>query len=299
MLVKVVRSDGSSPGRRGFMMAVTETGEILGTIGGGLMEARIIAQSVELLSKGADVRVCKNLVHKKNIPESSGLICAGEQRIAMISLNELDIQNVQSTISALKSRTEGTSIYSQTGYSFSADVLDGKDFLFELKSEDDWQYREIYGSPDTIYVFGSGHVGLSVCKVFRAIGFYVVCFDARESIPTVRSNRYADELHIGPYAEGWKQIREGSRSYVAVVTSDRDSDVASLKHILGMRVKYIGAMGSDAKIASIRKELREAGVSVELLDRINAPIGLPINSQTTDEIAISIAAEIIRIKNTE
>ena len=91
---------------------------------------------------------------------------------------------------------------------------------------------------------------------------------------------------------------EGDNVYVVIMTFAHKDDRRVLKRLLNKKIKYLGMMGSEEKVASIFSKLKEKGISQKELDWVDSPIGLPISSQTPDEIAISIAAKIISVKNT-
>ena len=151
--------------------------------------------------------------------------------------------------------------------------------------------------PDTLYVFGGGHVGLALSKIFSNLNFKTVLFDNRSELNTFNENRFANEKHIVDYRSVADLVPEGFNVYVVIVTFAHKSDEQVLEQMLPKNVKYLGAMGSDKKIKTIFDHLTEKGYTKEQLSKVHAPIGLPINSETPAEIAISIAAEIIAVKN--
>jgi xanthine dehydrogenase accessory factor len=131
----------------------------------------------------------------------------------------------------------------------------------------------------------------------KSIGFYVIVFDHREDVFTIEQNEYADEIIITKYEEIGNYIIEGERSYIMIVTPMHAGDSATLKSVINKNVKYIGLMGSKRKIKSIFDTLREDGVDEKLFDSVHTPIGLEIEAESPEEIAISIAAEVIKVKN--
>jgi xanthine dehydrogenase accessory factor len=296
-LVKVVKSEGPSPGKRGFMMAVAQSGAIRGTIGGGVMESNIIDETLQILSSDEKKLSYRVLEHKKNVPNASGLICSGLQVVVIAVLTSADIYSIDSILKYLSQRKAGGLTLSSEGFVFNTEVNSAEQFQYNYTDDQHWLFIERYGRPDTVYVFGSGHVGLSVCKLFKTLNFYVVAIDHRQDAPTVKGNSYADEIHIMPYSQAAALVEEGAESFVVIVTSDRDSDLLSLQTLIHKQVRYIGLMGSDSKIGSIFKDLKKSGVDGEELKKINAPIGIPISSNTPDEIAVSILAQVIQERN--
>ena len=113
----------------------------------------------------------------------------------------------------------------------------------------------------------------------------------------LEQNEYADEIIITKYEEIGNYITEGELSYIMIVTPMHAGDKDTLKSVIHKNVKYIGLMGSKRKIKSIFDTLSEDGVDEKLFDRVHTPIGLEIEAESPEEIAISIAAEVIKVKN--
>ena len=129
------------------------------------------------------------------------------------------------------------------------------------------------------------------------LDFYVVTFDQREDIMTMKQNTFSHKKIITDYSKVNEHIREKNKSYAIIVTPNHDGDKEALKSIIGMKLKYIGMMGSLKKSESIFKHLTEEGVDPKLFSKVNTPVGVEIEAESPEEIAISVAAEIIKIKN--
>ena len=131
----------------------------------------------------------------------------------------------------------------------------------------------------------------------KSLGFYVVVFDHREDVFTIEQNSFADEIVITKYEDIGNRIIESERSYIIIVTPMHSGDKDTLKSVINKNVKYIGMMGSKRKIKTIFDALLLDGISNELFKKVHTPIGIEIEAETPEEIAISIAAEIIKAKN--
>ena len=131
----------------------------------------------------------------------------------------------------------------------------------------------------------------------KTLGFYVVVFDHREDVFTMKQNEYADEIIITKYEDIGNRIIESERSYIIIVTPMHAGDKDTLKSVIHKNVKYIGMMGSKRKIKSIFDALLKEGIDNELFKKVHTPIGIEIEAETPEEIAISIGAEIIKVKN--
>lgn len=296
VLLTVAESSNSSPGRQGFKMAVTEDAEQFGTIGGGIMEKDMIEYSLDLLF-GNESKTIKRLHHTdKTKYEKSGLICGGYQIIIFSVIDKTHTDIIEKVISLRKEKQNGELVISPAGIKYNkADTMSPVSFTY--KTDNDWEYIENIGIPLIAFIAGGGHVGLAVSRIMKSIGFYVIVFDHREDVFTIEQNEYADEIIITKYEKIGNYITEGERSYIIIVTPMHAGDSATLKSVIHKNVKYIGMMGSKRKIKSIFDSLREDGIDEKLFDRVHTPIGIEIEAESPEEIAISIAAEVIKVKN--
>jgi xanthine dehydrogenase accessory factor len=296
VLLVVAESSNSSPGRQGFKMVVTEDAEQFGTIGGGIMEKDMIEYALDLLF-GNETRLIKKLHHtdKTNF-EKSGLICGGYQTIIFSVIDKSQVSFIENILLSINVKRNNELIIAPNRIEFnSADSM--RPVSFTYRSDEDWNYKESIGLPLISYIAGGGHVGLAVSRVMKSLGFYVVVFDHREDVYTIKQNEFADEIVICNYDEIGSKITEGERSYIIIVTPMHAGDKDTLKSVIQKNVKYIGMMGSKRKIKSIFDALLDDGIDAELFKKVHTPIGIEIEAETPEEIAISIAAEVIKVKN--
>lgn len=296
MLV-VCNSEASSPGREGFKMAVFPDGSMFGSIGGGVMEFNIVNKLIERLMSGEEFNYLKEFQHKDIKGEArSGLICSGAQYVSINSLNERDIPLLCEINACFSERRIRALSLSNQGLEVK-DVCGSLKPGFNFTDQDQFGYLELINIKTTIYIVGGGHVGLAVSKLMKFLGWRVVLFDERKEISTVTENTFADEIYhcrveeIGNYIEG------GDESFVVIVSHTQHLDLEATITALDLNVRYVGVMGSGSKIGQLIGQAKERGVSKEKLERIDAPIGLSINSKTPEEIAVSIAAKIIQIRS--
>ncbi len=298
MLLAVVESAGASPGKAGFKMAIAANGEHCGTIGGGIMEATWVEQSRQWLRNGDVPLTVRKIFHSRDTKhEQSGLICSGSQTILTIPLGKGETRWIAEILRTYEQKQHARVKLSPHGILLEPQQLYDEDVAFSFRSENEWCYKENLGVLDTVYIIGSGHVGLALSRVMATLDFRVVVMDDRGSVETFAKNTYADEKILASYDTLGEYVREGKRSYIAVVTTAYKSDEAALKSIIHKQVNYIGLMGSRAKTKQIFDDLKNEGMTEEQLQRIHTPIGIPIASHTPEEIAVSIAAEIIKVKN--
>lgn len=301
MLLYVLESTGSSPGRQGFFMAVNENGEMEGSIGGGIMEHKFVEMAKEKLraiSSESEVANIKKQIHDKSAAKNqSGMICSGEQTILLYKVQEKDEAHINNLIASIEQYKNGMLILSSDGIQLN-DSAPEKDFDFIFQSEEQWIYKEKTGYKNQLFIIGGGHCALSFSKLMRSMDFYIKVYDERKDLKTMVENDAAHEKHfLNDYEELKKLIPSGNNHYVVIMTFGYRGDDIAVRSLLDKEFKYIGLLGSKNKIEKMLRGYREEGIKEEWLQRIRTPIGLAIKSQTPEEIAVSIAAEIIQIKN--
>lgn len=309
LLLVVATSSGSSPGRRGFKMAVTLQ-DLCGSIGGGVMEVNLVEKARAILSvppespppaggalPSADRGIVSQQVHRKGAKDSSGMICSGRQTVIFRLLTPEDAGTIHVIIDSINNRQPNSLTITPSQFSVAPSRNDSPDFTFE-STGNGFQFTERLGPKNELFIVGGGHCALALSEQMSGMDFYIRLFDDRPELNTISKNTFASEKHL---IESYEQIAEkipgGPNAYVVVMTLGFASDEIVIRELLGKTLKYFGVLGSRAKMAQLLTKLKKQGYPKEKLDRIRTPIGLPINSQTPREIAVSIAAEIISVKN--
>jgi len=296
ILMVVVDVKGSSPGRAGFKMAVAEKGEITGSIGGGVMEYNMVELARKKLKENISQPFIKRQVHVPDAREdSSGLLCAGEQTQAFIPLTAKNLATIWEIINCVEKGDSGVLKISPEEFRFIKYPVEPVS-AFNSENEN-WDYTEEVGLKETIYIFGAGHVSVPLSQVLRMLDFRVVVFDDRDNLSTFNSNHFAHRKQVIDYADVSGLVPEGPWSYAAIMSFAHKSDRLILGQLLHKKLKYLGMIGSKNKVRTTFDSLREDGFTEEDFARVDSPIGIPISSQTPAEIAVSIAASIIQIKN--
>ena len=304
MLLVVATSSGSSPGRPSDKMAVGDNGELIGSIGGGMMEVNLVNESKTLLSSssrkyGSASTSISEQVHRKNVPNSSGMICSGKQTVIFRLLTGGDLITIESCIDGVQ-RRDGRDLIVHSNFIDVVPPVDRAqgDIAFSRRSDTEYEYRERLGAKNDLYIIGGGHCALALSELMSKMDFHVSLFDDRPRLNTIEKNQFADEITLlDGYGRIGEQISLSDRTYVVVMTLGYKTDGIVIRQLLDRNFKYFGVLGSKAKMATLFRELIEVGFSRERLDLIRTPIGLPINSHSPEEIAVSIAAEIISVKN--
>lgn len=307
MLLYVLESRGSSPGRQGFFMAVADTGRMEGSIGGGMMEHKLVEKAKnkmhrarsseqEAKDKPQSGEVIKQVHDKDAGKNQSGMICSGEQTVWLYTVQQKDTGAVNEIIACL-TLIQGASLQLSPNGIACKKETSACDFSF-VKNAEGWLYKERLGYLNHLYIIGGGHCSLALSRLMRTLDFYVHVFDDREGLPTMQQNDAAHRKQIvKDYTDLSSLIPQGQHSYVVIMTFGYRTDDAVVRSLLNKEFKYIGLLGSRAKIGKMFTTYRSEGLDEKALQRLHAPIGMAIKSETTEEIAVSIAAEIIAVKN--
>ncbi|MCK5117035.1 MAG: XdhC family protein [Candidatus Aegiribacteria sp.] len=300
-LLLTVETRGSGPGRSGAAMAVTLNNSARGTVGGGAMEYRLAGRARKMLETGncsPELFMLDHVDENNHIAGDtggtpSGMICSGSQTTAVFPLKPGDLETVDLIISILESRGTGTLYLSGTGFivsnSSSQETHD-----FSMTDEDNWEYAGPLGLRDTVYVIGGGHVGQAIVNLLRGLSWSPVIIDERErdSFEDPPSCRWI----TAPYSEAHRCIPDGYHNWAVIMTPSHRADAEVLKNLARKNLKYVGMMASSSKKAKIFAELMQEGVPEDFLGSVHCPVGLSIGSRTPEEIAVSIAAQLIEIR---
>jgi xanthine dehydrogenase accessory factor len=160
---------------------------------------------------------------------------------------------------------------------------------------------EVYVEPilprPTLVLVGAGHVGKEVAHLAKRLGFFVLVSDDRAEFCSQEENPEADQIVFAPMAEIPDRIAITNSTYFVLTTRGSNVDIQGLPAILNANPAYIGIIGSKRRWMATRKALLESGVPETDLVKIHSPIGLELHAETPEEIAVSIMAEIIMVRN--
>jgi xanthine dehydrogenase accessory factor len=235
-LCTIVRSAGSTPRHATSKMLVYMDGSIIGSIGGGEMENRVIAEAKQAILDGKPRLLAYNMTDPQ---QGDPGVCGGQVEIFV---------------------------------------------------------EPILPKP-TVLIIGTGHVGKAVAHLAHWLGFRVAASDDRPGFCTPEAVPDADNYYPISMQDLPKSMEIGPWTYLVLTTRGIDVDVAGLPALLDTSAGFIGIIGSHRRWAESRKALVAAGVSEELLSRVRSPIGLELKAETPEEIAVSILAEIIMLRN--
>jgi xanthine dehydrogenase accessory factor len=225
------------------------------------------------------------------------MICSGEQTVAFFHLDEAARSLLQRIVDQLGN---GCSIGLQFGPRGirTGDVPGPAEHgAFVQGADGAWSYSERLGIEQRIVILGAGHVGLALSRTMHQLGFHVHLMDDRADLNTMAANRWAHERSVVNYERIGEVIGDDPELYVVLVSFGYRTDDILVRQLIHKRLKYLGMMGSAEKIKTLLAGLRKDGFTEEQIGRVRAPIGMPIGSKTPEEIAVSIAAEVVALKN--
>lgn len=298
MLLYVLESKGSSPGRQGFGMAVNANGEMSGSLGGGIMEHKFVEMAKARLLQDAYEVSLHQQIHDKSVSKNqSGMICSGEQTIFLHTVKKEEQSVVKNIIGVLQQNKNASLTLTPMGIHFSNDVP-ATNYQLKVTAANDFIFTEKIGYKNTLYIIGGGHCSLALSQLMSNMDFYISLFDHRQALYTMEQNHFVQEKKVlDSYSELRLHVQPSQNSFVVVMTVGYRTDADTLKALAGKNFTYIGVLGSKNKVKKMLEQLAEEGVDKAWLNSLHAPIGIPIKSETPEEIAVSIAAEIIKVKN--
>jgi xanthine dehydrogenase accessory factor len=286
VLVIVVDHSGSVPGVTGTFVVVTEDGQA-GTIGGGAAEHAM----VERARRHAGEAELAEFVHTE---KGDGTLCNGVQKFAVVPLGTHDSPAIREILTTLREHDHGTLAVGPGGVSFTRGVT-GPQKFHEIESG--WLFTDRIGLVETLTIVGGGHVALALSRVMATLPFRIVVLDNRDDLETMAVNRYAHDQRVIDYDRVAEHVPEGDRSWVVVMTFGHAHDRQVVENLLDHDLRYLGLMGSEAKVKRLFADMIDDGADPSAVARVRAPIGMPIRSHTPEEIAVSVAGEIIGIRN--
>lgn len=158
-------------------------------------------------------------------------------------------------------------------------------------------FAERFGAVPQLVVCGGGHVAAALVKQAKLLGLPVLAIDDREEFAQKLRAAGADTVLCAPFAQALQNVPGGAETYFAVLTRAHTFDLDCLTQILQKPAAYVGMMGSRGRAALVRRQLLETGLDSQRVEALCAPIGLAIGAQTAAEIALSILAQIVQVKN--
>ena len=332
----VVETKGSTPQKPGSKLLILPDLRNVGTLGGGCVEAEARRQAIGLMQGGnprlldfqldSDYGWDDGLICGGNMKIFIDLPRTEEESLILTRLQELSeakIPLVSTTV--VKSELDHIQVGAKMLFPANGEKVGSlgdaaletalQDELIEVLEKDApgvfrwqpedsedregavWVFMDAVQPRPTLLIAGAGHVGQALCHLGKWLGFDVAIVDDRVDFASEERLPEADEIIIGDIAEELRKYPVDHLTYAVIVTRGHQHDEEALHSVVESNARYVGLIGSRRKIKLIYDDLRDLGIPEERLAKVYAPIGLDINSKTVPEIAVSIAAQLIQVRN--
>lgn len=269
----VVSSRGSTPQTAGALMIVDDALNTFGTIGGGCVEAEVRRRAFELMSRGESGLLKFKLDHDYGWDD--GLICGGTLELAVAPLPP---------DAALESAIEKMSRRITTSLEF--------EVATEVGAQ---RYTLNIPARERLLIAGAGHVGQALARLALNLEFDVTVYDDRADLMEKFVPAGAQRV-AGDIAENLRAAPMDDQTYCVIVTRGHRHDEQALHAVVGRGARYVGMIGSRRKVKLIFDDLRELGTPDAALLEVHAPVGLAIGAVSVEEIALSIAAQLVEVR---
>jgi xanthine dehydrogenase accessory factor len=301
----VVKTERSAPRDPGAVLAVSERGEVAGSVTGGCVEPAVYEEAQEVLAGGAPRLKTYGIADEEAF--EVGLPCGGTVHIFVDVLDPALVAPLSEAIReeravALELQVSGADAGAKRLIGLGEDgpaaelLARGETRLVEIGDEQ--VFISSFAPRPQMYVFGAADHAAAVARVGRFLGYRVTVCDARAKFATSERFPDVDELVVEWPDRFLAQAPIDERTAICVLTHDHRFDVPVLKIAVESEAGYIGAMGSRRTTEERERLLREEGVTDAQLERIHAPIGLRLGGRTPEEVAVAIAAELVSVMRT-
>jgi len=273
-LCAIVSTRGSTPQPAGTFVCVDDAATLIGSLGGGCVEADIRRQAHRLLRSGESQLTTFTL--DDDFADQNGMICGGQLDVAIETFTSTS--KINQLIKVLDDLTQG--------HDSKLPIViqqDGKNVEYQIRMD---------ASPHVL-IAGAGHISRILAQFLLPLGFRMTVIDERADY--ANETRFPKPIHTiaADIAGTLSKCSLDRGSYVVIVTRGHRHDRAALQAVIDSPCQYIGMIGSKRKISVIYDDLLHAGIAQSKLDAVHAPIGIDIHSVTTEEIALSIAAQLV------
>lgn len=321
VLATIVASDGSTPRSAGSKMAVLPDGSIIDTIGGGQVENRVIKTAMEIFDSSKFM--LKDYHLNARDADSMDMICGGRLSVSLelleaddvnqrlfetaarlmddkkyfllvTSYPDADTRRVRRAIVQAKNIIEGDASLSPALLKHLVQRDTGSPGVLEFENRR--YFIEPFFRKETVFIFGGGHISKQLAALANMVDFHTVVLDDRKEFANASRFRTAETKVIPRFENAFDGLDINEKSYIIIVTRGHIHDQSVLRGALKTNARYVGMIGSLKKRDTIFSALLHEGFPVESLRKVYSPIGLDIGSETPQEIAISIIAELISVR---
>lgn len=305
MLVTIIADQGSAPRGAGSQMLVGAEGRIIGTIGGGAVEGNADAMARKLLERR--ISCCHMFELHESAAENIGMVCGGDVKVLFQYISGTDPlwrSLAESLMERIAARQMGwlclsvaggaPALLNEAGQALVGEAVPG------VATKDGWkpaQSDSVFSLPipvgERAVIFGGGHCAQALAPLLHTVGFRVTVFDERAEYACPENFPSAERILTGDYTKLEQYLEITADDYVVVMTNGHSYDLEVQDQVLRGEFAYVGVIGSRKKTAAVNQKLLERGVSQEAIAKVHTPIGTSIKAVTPEEIAVSIAGELI------
>jgi len=313
-LVTVVSTVGSTPGKVGYKMLVHDEGRrTVGTVGGGLVEAKMIEEAAATLGAPRS-----RLFHFDlgETPDDEKGICGGSVELLVEAFDATARPLFEELCQVAKAGDAGMlvsiishddlprkllvkdveSVVKMVGMAHPAPLPAWDDTGVRVTTEDMDAFVEPLVERPCLILFGAGHVAGHVARFAKSVHFRVVVCDDRAEYANASRFPEADRIVVEDFSRVFNRLQIDERSYLVIVTRGHAHDQIVLERAVRTNARYVGMIGSKRKTLTLLENLRAQGLPKERLDRVYAPIGIAIGAVTAEEIALSIVCELVKVR---
>ncbi len=333
-LATIIQTKGSTPQIPGASALFSAEGRLEGTLGGGLLEFEAEKEILQSLKEKASR--LSDFFLKEDISAEEGAICGGEAKILIDTSPEEHLDSFQELNQCLSKRQPGIlatfiSLISAEKISLLREWVERKEKQdMSLKSPFSPFQKEIEkafseGKPSLLkaggkkapgktkesllfleptfplpqlVIAGAGHIGQALTRLGSFLNFEVTVIDDRPEYANKKMLPEADHILVEEIGKAVQNFPTSGDTYLVIVTRGHRHDGEALRQCIASQAAYVGMIGSRRKIKLMRKKFLEKGwATPDQFDRVHAPIGLDIQSKTVEEIAISIAAQLVLVRS--
>ncbi|MDH5476614.1 MAG: XdhC family protein [Cyclobacteriaceae bacterium] len=316
-LARVIKTWGSSPRPVGSIMLINSEGKMAGSVSGGCVEGAVVKRAQQIIDEKKDEKLSYGI--SDDDAWSVGLSCGGSIQVFVQSIDFsqgvwkkllINTENNKSSIliSSLNDGNNTNTLIEENGEIIGDPIsdeitLEAKNAYIERTNKtitygDNTYFINVFPRKPTLLIIGAAHITVDLVTLGNLFGFETVVIDPRgyfaqnttfQDAPSQLLEKYPSEvLHDFPL---------DAYTFCAILSHDPKIDDNALEILLPSKVGYIGALGSKKTHEKRTKRLQEKGISMDLINRIKAPIGMNIHAKSAKEIALAVMGQIIAAKN--
>lgn len=334
-LVTIALQSGSTPRENGARMTVRADGSIVGTVGGGIMEANCIGLGKELLTRPDAMAAVRTFDLTNEQAALAAMVCGGRltvvaERVSGTGNNVPVPEGGLSTPAALRVLRDhlalGQTCRMVSTYVWQAEAttlqreetgapealrfmrpahctvtVEGQnvstDTACELQCDDaGCRFSAVFFPQPRLFIFGAGHVAVPTAQLAASVGFGVTVLDDRAEFASAQRFPGMQVRVLNDFSRAMEGLGVHARDYVVIMTRGHMHDRTVLEQALATPAVYVGMIGSRRKRDALYDAMRANGITQQAIDRCHCPIGMDIKARTPEEIAVSIVAELIRCR---